>query len=74
MKLGPSPLWICLLAPCLAQPPDLEAQRAAMKKLDFLAGTWLGEVRVRRETANPSSVPSARSHMRAYNDGRYLET
>jgi hypothetical protein len=26
--------------------PDLEAQRLAMKKLDFLVGSWLGEARV----------------------------
>ncbi|HKV03809.1 MAG TPA: hypothetical protein VJO53_01750 [Candidatus Acidoferrales bacterium] len=35
----------------MAQPPrvpDLEAQRAAMKKLGFLAGKWLGEARLLR--------------------------
>jgi hypothetical protein len=28
--------------------PDLEAQRAAMKKLDFLRGSWDGEARILR--------------------------
>ena len=28
--------------------PDLEAQRAAMKKLDFLVGRWTGEARLAR--------------------------
>jgi hypothetical protein len=28
--------------------PDLEAQRAAMKKLDFLIGRWTGEARLAR--------------------------
>jgi hypothetical protein len=28
--------------------PDLEAQRAAMKKLDFLVGKWAGEAFLRR--------------------------
>jgi hypothetical protein len=28
--------------------PDLEAQRAAMKKLSFLVGTWVGEAHVLR--------------------------
>ena len=28
--------------------PDLEAQRAALKKLDFLIGKWAGEARLRR--------------------------
>jgi len=35
----------------MAQPlrlPDIDAQRAAMKKLDFLIGKWTGEARVLR--------------------------
>ena len=28
--------------------PDLEAQRLAMQRLDFLAGTWTGSARVLR--------------------------
>ena len=40
----------CLLgATCMVQtprPPDVEAQRAAMKKLGFLVGEWSGEVSV----------------------------
>jgi hypothetical protein len=28
--------------------PNIEAQRAAMKKLDFLLGTWAGEARIVR--------------------------
>ena len=42
---------MALLVPCMAQPPrvpDLEAQRAALKKLDFLVGKWSGEARVSR--------------------------
>jgi hypothetical protein len=35
----------------MAQPPrspDLEAQRTAMRKLEFLVGTWKGEARITR--------------------------
>jgi hypothetical protein len=32
----------------LPRVPDLEAQREAMKKLDFLAGKWAGEARLLR--------------------------
>ena len=35
----------------MAQPPrspDLEAQRTAMRKLEFLVGTWTGEARITR--------------------------
>jgi hypothetical protein len=41
--------------PCMAQPPripDLESQRAAMKKLGFLAGKWSGEARIMRSTGD----------------------
>jgi hypothetical protein len=44
-------LPIALLFPCFAQPPrmpNVEVQRAAMKKLDFLVGKWSGEARVLR--------------------------
>ena len=37
-------LCIALVVPCVAQQPrvpDLDAQRAAMKKLEFLVGKWL---------------------------------
>ena len=40
-----------LIVPCMAQlprTPDVEAQRAAMKKLSFLIGKWSGEARVFR--------------------------
>jgi hypothetical protein len=40
----------------MAQPlrvPDLEAQRAALKKLDFLVGKWSGEARVSRGPGEP---------------------
>src|SRR6202140_689816 len=33
--------------------PDLEAQRAAMKKLQFLAGKWAGEARLFRGPGGP---------------------
>ena len=42
---------LTLVLPCLAQPPrtpNLEAQRAAMKKLAFLTGKWSGEARILR--------------------------
>ncbi len=111
-------LLMALSVPCLAQPsrgPDLETQRAAMRKLDFLAGRWSGEARVQRgpgevleltqteevqykldglvlliegtgrnksdgkvvfrALATISYDEGARAYrMRAFNDGRYLET
>ena len=93
--------------------PDLDAQRAAMKKLDFLVGKWSGEARMLRAPgdqvvmtqseeaqykldglilsiegvgkANGKPVLQALGivsyddetgtyHMRAFNDGRFLET
>ena len=42
-------LAMVLLAPQMAQPlrsPDLEAQRTAMRRLEFLVGTWAGEARI----------------------------
>jgi hypothetical protein len=109
---------LSLLSPCLAQPPrapNLEAQRAAMKKLDFLAGKWSGETRVERRPGDVLELTQTEDaqykldglilqiegtgrnksdgkpvfralgivsyeedtgtyRMRAYNDGRYLET
>lgn len=98
----------------LPRTPDLEAQRTAMKKLDFLVGRWAGEARIARpgETINLVQTEEARYKldgliliiegvgrtksdgvpilqavgvicyedesktywMRAFNDGRYLET
>jgi len=94
--------------------PDVEAQRAAMKKLSFLVGRWSGEARVLRaggtvELAQTEEAQykldglvlmiegvgrnksdgkvelqalglisyddgSGAYHMRAFNDGRWLET
>lgn len=95
--------------------PDTEAQRSALKKLDFLVGTWSGEARVQRGPGEPLELVQSEEaqykldgliltiegigktkaegkvalqafavvsyddetdtyHMRAYNDGRYLET
>jgi hypothetical protein len=95
--------------------PDLEAQRAALKKLDFLVGKWSGEARVLRGPGEPLELIQTEEvqykldgliliiegigktktdgkvalqalaivsyederetyRMRAYNDGRYLET
>jgi hypothetical protein len=95
--------------------PDLEVQRAAMKRLDFLLGKWSGEARIHRspnelvELVQTEEVQyklsgliliieglgriksagavalkalgivsyddeAAAYRMRAYNDGRYLET
>jgi len=45
-----------LLVPCIAQilrAPNIEAQRAAMKKLDFLIGKWTGEARALRGPGEP---------------------
>ena len=110
-------LMLALILPCLAQVrmPDLEAQRAAMKKLSFLVGKWSGEARVLQRTGEVMEMlqteeaqykldgllltiegmgrskadgkPSLRAfglityddgagayRMRAYNDGRWLET
>jgi len=107
-----------LLVPCIAQTlraPNLEAQRAAMKKLELLIGDWSGEARVLRGPGEPveliqteeahykldglilliEGVGRAKSNgkpvlqalgmvtyddqtetyrMRAFNDGRFLET
>jgi hypothetical protein len=109
---------MALLVTSMAQPPrtpDTEAQRAAMRKLDFLVGRWSGEARVQRgpgETLELIQTEEAQYkldgliltiegigktkadgkvalqalgivsyddetgtyHMRAYNDGRFLET
>lgn len=95
--------------------PDLDAQRAAMKKLEFLVGKWSGEARMLRAAADPlvmiqteeaqykldgliliiegvgrnkgDGKPALRAfgivsyddetgtyRMRAFNDGRFLET
>jgi hypothetical protein len=99
----------------LPRVPDIESQRSAMKKLDFLVGKWSGEARVFRVPAQAveliqteeayykldgliliiEGVGRNRSdgnvalqalgvvsyddeagayRMRAYNDGRYMET
>ena len=93
--------------------PDLDAQRGAMKKLDFLVGKWAGEARMLRGPGEPvvmvqteevqyklgglllliegvgtaEGKPALQAlgivsyddetgtyHMRAFNDGRFLET
>lgn len=99
----------------LPRTPDLDVQRAAMSKLDFLVGRWAGEARLLRRPGEPAVLAqteearyklgglileiegSGRSkpdnkpvlealglisfddetgtyHMRAFNDGRFLET
>ena len=99
----------------LLRTPDAEAQRAAMRKLDFLIGEWSGEAQVQRVPGEPVELMQTEEahykldgliltiegtgktkagdkvalqafgvlsyedeagtyHMRAYNDGRYLET
>lgn len=99
----------------LPQAPDIEAQRAAMKKLSFLVGKWSGEARVLRGSGEPLELIQSEEaqykldglvlliegigrsksdgkvalqalaivsyddktgayRMRAYNDGRYMET
>ena len=45
-----------VLMPKMAQlprMPDLEAQRTALKKLDFLVGKWTGEARLRHGPSEP---------------------
>src|ERR1700689_716806 len=47
-------IFFVALAPCIAQrTPDLDAQRAAMKRLDFLVGKWSGEARMLRGSGEP---------------------
>jgi hypothetical protein len=109
---------MALLVTSMAQPPrtpDTEAQRAALKKLDFLVGKWSEEARVQGGPGEPLELIQTEEaqykldgliliiegigktkgegkvalqafgvvsyddetetyHMRAYNDGRYLET
>lgn len=111
-------LLLSLALPCLAlqvRTPDLEAQRAAMKKLSFLIGKWSGEARVLQRSGEMMEMLQAEEaqykldgllltiegtgrskaegkaslqafglityddaagayRMRAYNDGRWLET
>jgi len=96
------------------RPPDLNAQRAAMKKLNFLVGNWSGEAHVLSSETGPKELAmteraefklgglvltiegvgrskadgepalqafgvvsyddaSGTYHMRAFNDGRFLE-
>jgi hypothetical protein len=95
--------------------PDMDAQRAAMKKLSFLVGKWVGEARLLRGPGEPLVLVQTEEarfkldglileiegigrtkadnkpvlqalgiisfddetgayHMRAFNDGRFLET
>ena len=111
-----TPLLFCI-ALLVQQPrtPDLDAQRAAMKKLEFLVGRWSGEARMIRAQADPLVMIQTEEaqyklggliltiegvgrnkadgklalqafgivsyddetgtyHMRAFNDGRFLET
>ena len=111
-------LGAAVLLPAMAQAfrmPEVEAQRAAMKKLSFLVGTWSGEARLYRGPGEPVEVAQTEAaqykldglllviegvgraksdskpvlqalglmsyddaagtyHMRAFNDGRWLET
>ena len=111
-------LSVVLLGSRMAQlllVPDLESQRAAMKKLNFLVGEWSGEARLLRGPDEPTELvqteearykldgliltiegvgrtksdgkpilqalgvisyddESKTYHMRAFNDGRFLET
>ena len=111
-------LIAAFLVPCMAQQirmPNVEVQRAAMKKLSFLVGKWSGEGRMLRGPGEPVEVQQTEEveykldgliltiegvgrsksdgkpvlqafaaisyddengsyRMRAFNDGRYLET
>ncbi len=48
-------LLACIALVLAQQPraPDLNAQRAAMKKLEFLVGKWSGEARIHRAQGEP---------------------
>lgn len=109
---------MALLVSLMAQTPrtpDTDAQREAMKKIDFLVGKWAGQARVLRGSGEPLELAQTEEaqyklngliltiegtgrskadgrvalqalgvvsyddatrtyHMRAYNDGRYMET
>ena len=113
-------LLVCaaLVVPCMNQQPrvpDLELQRLAMKKLNFLIGSWSGDARIFRSSGEPVELAQTEEaqykldglvlviegigrnksdgkttlqalgiisyddegrtyRMRAYNDGRYMET
>lgn len=105
----------CGIMTQIPRSPNLEAQRAAMKKLEFLVGKWSGEARLWRSPEQPLVVLQTEEvqyklgglvlviegvgrtvadnkpvlqalgiisyddeagafHMRAFNDGRFLET
>ncbi|SPE43207.1 exported hypothetical protein [Candidatus Sulfopaludibacter sp. SbA3] len=52
-------LLAAALMPCMSQTPrtpDLEAQRAAMKKLSFLVGNWSGDGRIFRQACDPVEI------------------
>jgi hypothetical protein len=110
--------YLVSFAPCMAQQPrkpNIEAQRAAMKKLEFMVGKWAGEARLLPGPGEPVSLmqteeaqykleglilliegvgrtkadhmpvlqalgivsyddESGTYRMRAFNDGRFLET
>ncbi len=47
------------LVPCMAQQPripSIEAQRAALKKLEFMVGKWAGEARLLRGPGDPVAL------------------
>jgi hypothetical protein len=111
-------LYFMTLLPYTSQQPhmpNLEAQRAAMKKLEFMVGNWAGQARLLRGPGDPVSLTqteeaqykldglilsiegvgrnkvdgkpalqalgivsyddeSGSYRMRAFNDGRFLET
>ena len=110
--------YFIALAPYMSQQPhmpNIEAQRAAMKKLEFMVGKWAGEARLLQGPGDPVSLmqteeaqykldglilliegvgrdkvdgkpalqalgivsydeESGTYRMRAFNDGRFLET
>lgn len=56
MRLGSALLLSVLLPPCFAQAPrtpNIEAQRAAMRKLAFVVGKWSGISRLYHESGEP---------------------
>jgi hypothetical protein len=62
MRLAYFLLFTTILPPVLAQPvhaPNVEEQRAAMKRLSFLVGSWSGHARMQRGQGEPLELTQA---------------
>jgi hypothetical protein len=59
LRVLASLFYFLSLVPCMAQHrhmPNIEAQRAAMKKLEFMVGKWTGEARFLHGPGDPISL------------------